>query len=166
MTKNKKAKTKKKPYKRDKIETSDKAVEIGYESIRGKPTTFDYAYCDQLIAHMAKGHSFSSFGAVINVSRTSLFTWAKQNEDFAVAKKIGEDNRLLMLERIGLKVAAKGGGSAAAWIFTMKNTQGWTDKIEVTEKDPDEGDSSAREKRIKRIEELEKKRRAILKAKK
>lgn len=71
---------------------------------------------------MAKGGSFTAFGAHANVSRETLYQWTREYPEFAEAKACGELKSLEHYEGIGY------GGitgqlprfNATAWIFTMK----------------------------------------------
>jgi len=138
--------------------SSEGGIERAFQGT-GPKTKFQFDFCDLLIDHMKAGHSFDTFSVKVQVAPGTLHNWVNNYEDFANAKKVGEKHRQFLLEKIGLKLAAKGGGSAAAWIFTMKNVEGWADQLEITEKIPDDPDGSLRDKRLARIKELEEKRR-------
>lgn len=70
-------------------------------------------YCKMLIDHMKKGHSFESFAGVdgVWVARSTLYQWAKDQPDFAIAREVGQAMRiqnqeaqlLLMTRGIALK---------------------------------------------------------------
>ena len=53
----------------------------------GRPVIYKPEYCDMLIKHMAQGKSFTTFGAVVGVSRHSLYDWVSEYDDFADAKE-------------------------------------------------------------------------------
>ena len=125
----------------------------------GQPTKFRKEYCDKLVDHMEKGLSFDSFSAKVRVCNATLYNWLKEYPEFAEAKKVGSAYRLQTLEAIGLKIASKGGGSASAWIFFMKNAYGWKDRLEINDGGT-EDEASKREQRVRRIAELEAKRKA------
>jgi len=55
-----------------------------------KTSKYKKEYCEQLVEHMAKGFSFITFGAIINVGKTTLEDWARKHDDFAAAKELGE----------------------------------------------------------------------------
>ena len=84
---------------------------------------------------MAKGLSFYSFGAVVNASAPTLNAWKKRHEDFGEAAFIGEEHCRMLWEKIGIAQAIgdkkRGKGSAATWIFNMKNRFKWADRNEV-----------------------------------
>jgi hypothetical protein len=48
-----------------------------------------------LLDHLGSGHSFLSFGAIVNVTRETLYNWLEMpsRPEFAEAKKIGELHR-------------------------------------------------------------------------
>jgi len=98
------------------------------------PKQFKSEYCDQLIAHMAKGFDFKSFGSLVDAGESTLHFWAKTYPDFAEAKEIAEAKASKYLQQIGLDlmngVIEK--GNPAAWIFTVKNRLKWTDQSKVT----------------------------------
>jgi hypothetical protein len=104
----------------------------------GRPTKYDSKYCDMVIDHMAKGLSFESFAGVIEVSRDSLYEWAKQHREFSDAKKIGTSKSLLYWEQLGLDGATGNNSngvyyfSASTWIFSMKNRFRWSDRHELS----------------------------------
>lgn len=60
-------------------------------------------YCEELIEHMTNGYSIESFAGVVNVCRTTLYNWFKDNEDFAEAKDIGMMKSLFYWETLGIK---------------------------------------------------------------
>lgn len=93
----------------------------------GRPTKYKPEYCQLLIDHMSQGFSFRSFGAIPGVCEDTLHEWCKVYPDFSESKKIGQLKQAHALESIGIK-AMEGkipGFNATAWIFFMKNTQGW-----------------------------------------
>ena len=78
---------------------------------------------------MSSGYSIESFGAVVGVSRETVFEWAKVHPDFSNAIKRGTDQSLLFWERMGMTgMAGKiQGFNAAVYIFNMKNRFKWRD---------------------------------------
>jgi hypothetical protein len=94
-----------------------------------KPSKYKEIYCDELIAHMAQGLSFESFGAIVHCCKQTLYTWAKTHEEFAESKRIGEEKSRLIWEKIGMNgtVGKIKNFNAASYIFNMKNRFGWRD---------------------------------------
>jgi predicted DNA-binding protein YlxM (UPF0122 family) len=65
-------------------------------------------YCDMLVKHMSQGYSFSTFSAVINVSRTALYDWVEKYPEFKDAKIRAEDKAKSFLEtRLMAKIAGQ-----------------------------------------------------------
>lgn len=95
----------------------------------GRPTLYKVEYCDALIEHMKAGLSFEAFGAVAHVGRRTLFDWLAAFPDFQAAKEIGESHSLIVWEKEGQAIVKHGGGpgSAAVWIFNMRNRFSWRD---------------------------------------
>lgn len=102
----------------------------------GRPTKYKPEYCQELVEHMAKGFSFASFAADIDVNQDTLHEWAKVHDEFSDAKKRAFDKCLRFWEDLGVR-AAQGlvqNFNAAAWIFNMKNRFRWTDRQDINTK--------------------------------
>ena len=63
-------------------------------------TPYKEEMCEQLVKHMGQGHSFESFGGVVNVSRKTLYFWVEKHKEFAEAKEVGYAKWLQFIERI------------------------------------------------------------------
>lgn len=100
----------------------------------GPESHFREEYCDLLVDHMARGHSFESFGSVVNKSRKTLYKWVDKFETFSEAKEIGTLKSLEFFEKLGMAAMAGRikGFQAAVYIFTMKNRHGWRDQLDLT----------------------------------
>lgn len=96
----------------------------------GRPTKYDPAYCEQIIACMARGYSKTAFAGEIGVSRDTVVEWAKVHDEFSVAVKIAEAARVKHLET-GL-LMGETGPKVTSFIFALKNAdpQEWRDKQE------------------------------------
>lgn len=70
---------------------------------RGRPTKYDKAFCEPLLAHMAGGLSFESYGGVIGVCKKTLYNWTKENDDFLHAKELGTELGRLWMEKLGIQ---------------------------------------------------------------
>lgn len=57
-------------------------------------------FCDLLIEHMERGHSFDSFSASIRYPHDIVAGWLETKETFREAKRIGEKCRLKALEQL------------------------------------------------------------------
>lgn len=89
---------------------------------------------------MAQGLTFESFAGVIGINKDSLYEWAKRHPRFSEAQKKGEEAGRHVLEKIGISLAlGKVKGSAAVWIFMMKNRYKWKDKHEIEHSGMDGG---------------------------
>lgn len=103
---------------------------------QGRPTKYKPEYCQKLIDHMAKGYSFESFGAIINVARSTVEDWVKAQECFRGAKEEAFLRSREFWERQGIEGLWSGDGdlkiNPTIWIFNMKNRFGWRDKVENT----------------------------------
>lgn len=60
--------------------------------------TFKKEYCEGLVEHMSKGHSFRSYGAKIKAGISTLERWVRDNKKFRDAKELGEAHSLLFYE--------------------------------------------------------------------
>lgn len=100
---------------------------------RGRPTKFREEFCEQLVAHMAEGLSFESFGASPRgVCKQTLYTWLEKHPTFVDAKSRGKLESLLFWEKIGIKgtLGKVSNFSASSYIFNMKNRFKWADRHE------------------------------------
>lgn len=114
---------------------------------RGRPTAYDPAYCDRVIAHMRGGQSYESFAGEIGVCVATLYTWEKKHRDFLEAKKVAQAACLNFWEKIGImgvtgavKKDAHGNVvidgkkvNGTLWIYNMKCRfpKQWREQIEI-----------------------------------
>jgi len=86
-----------------------------------------------LVEHMSKGHSFESFGAVVNVGRKTLYDWADNNPEFKEAKELGDEKVTYLIEQVlichlrGLEVKGinmKYADKATAFFMAKTRTKG------------------------------------------
>ena len=103
----------------------------------GRPTIYKEEYCEMLIAHMASGMSFETFGSSIGVSRDRVYEWANKHPNFAEAKKIALIESQYFWEKQGVNGLWHGGKdgqnfNSSVWIFNMKNRFKWNDRVETT----------------------------------
>jgi hypothetical protein len=71
----------------------------------GRPTDYRPEYCQDLVAHMRKGGSFESFGAVVQKSKQTLYDWTKAFPEFLDAKNVGLSHSLKFYEDLGKMIA-------------------------------------------------------------
>jgi DNA-binding XRE family transcriptional regulator len=97
----------------------------------GRPSKYDPAFCEQVIACLAKGHSVTAFAGEIGVSRATIFNWANENPEFLDALKTGQALATKFWEQILVDVAKEAKGNATAAIFGLKNraSEDWSDKV-------------------------------------
>ena len=85
-------------------------------------TKFDMKFCDQLIEHMADGHTFDTFAVTAGVRLSTLKKWLERHQEFRQAKEIGELALQYWCEEL-VNSSAKGDhkAPAASIIFALKN---------------------------------------------
>lgn len=106
---------------------SQKSKDKGYKK-RGAKTKYREEYCEQLVEHMAKGFSFESFAATVDVDRDTIYEWAKVHPEFSDAKKRGIVKSLLRFEALALANMTNKNFNTTSWIYQMKcrfNQFGW-----------------------------------------
>lgn len=101
----------------------------------GRPTKYDPAYCEQVIAHMAEGASLASFAGEIEVARSSINEWMGVHPEFAQSVAIGKAKCAGWWETVNRGIAKNGGGtgSAQACALGLKNmaADDWRERSEV-----------------------------------
>jgi hypothetical protein len=109
----------------------------------GRPSKYDPAYCDAVVAHMQDGASLTSFAAEIGVARSRINEWMAAHPDFQEACARAKAKSAAWWERQGRTIATDGGGSGSATMvmFGMKN-MGAEDWKEASQIDHRSGDGS------------------------
>ena len=65
-------------------------------------------YCELLIKHLAKGLSFDTFGATVNVGRSTVYDWFDRYPEFKEAKAIAEQEGQAFFEkRLSIKISGQ-----------------------------------------------------------
>ncbi len=102
------------------------------ERLKNRPTEFDDRFCEQLIHHMSKRLSFSSFAGELLINRETLFKWHDNFPQFAAARKVWEEIYRRMCEESMDANAHSNFGNARTTIFRMVNrfNDEWTNKTE------------------------------------
>jgi len=99
-----------------------------------RPTKYRKKYCAELIEHMEKGFSYETFGAVIGVSKQTLYNWESDNPEFLDAKELAFCRCQLFWERLGIThITNTHQGTrlnAQVWSLNMKNRFSWKDKVD------------------------------------
>lgn len=105
----------------------------------GRPSTYDPAYCEQVVEFMAQGYSLTAFAGSIRVARSTVHEWMERHPEFADAVKTAHGARTATLEREMLM--ADSSPRVTARIFALKNAapDEWRDRQhhEHTGKDGD-----------------------------
>lgn len=98
---------------------------------RGRPSSYDPAFCDEVESLMRQGFSKTAAAGAIGVSRDTLLEWTKVHEDFSGAVKRGEAARTHKLETDLL--LAPDGPNVTSRIFALKNAapEEWKDRQSV-----------------------------------
>lgn len=111
------------------------------KSVRGRPTKYKTAHCEQVIECLTQGHSITAFAGQIGVARSTVFLWAKETPDFADAMEVAKAKAAKFWEDILIKIAKGGDGHATAAIFGLKNraSDDWSDKTVQEHSGPDGG---------------------------
>lgn len=89
-------------------------------------TQYRESWCKDLILHMASGHSFESFAAVINVTADELNSYLS-NKNFKRARDIGYVKEYLLFEKVGIDgmMGKIRGFNGKVWADFMKNKYDW-----------------------------------------
>ncbi len=89
---------------------------------KGRPSTYESAYCEKLLLLCKQGFSFSACAAEFGISRRTLYHWAETIPEFARAKEVAEAAGLQFWENLAIGVA-KGSlrGNAAVIIHQICN---------------------------------------------
>lgn len=100
----------------------------------GRPSEYNPAYCETVIAAGDEGQTLAEMAATIGVNRATLKDWTERYPEFSSAVKTGLDRAQAWWERQG-RVATFGGFdgfNATSYIFQMKNRfkEDWRDKVE------------------------------------
>ena len=87
----------------------------------GGPTKYKPEYCERVQKHMAKGYSFESFAAGIDVDRQTLYDWYAVYPDFKKAKARGDEKSLIALECMYVSAKETGKGNVKGALFMLQN---------------------------------------------
>lgn len=103
----------------------------------GRPTTYDPALGEKIVAIMQQGLSLTAAAAECNVHRQRVYEWEAVHAEFAELVALGRSKRQAFLERRLLGAAE--GPVVTSSIFALKNAgQGdWLDKQEIDHRSTD-----------------------------
>ena len=85
---------------------------------------------EDLVEHMSKGYSISSWCAKHKISRKTFDSWLLRYREFKRAHDLAKTGAQSWWEDLGRDMAL--GGNAATYIFNMKNRFGWADKQDIS----------------------------------
>jgi hypothetical protein len=86
-----------------------------------RPSTYDPAYCTQVVEFLKDGYSLAAFAGSIGVSRSTIYEWADNHPEFSDAVKAAQAGSVYAWEQRLRSVALTGEGNATAVIFGLKN---------------------------------------------
>lgn len=87
----------------------------------GRPSKYDPAYCEKIVAFCQEGASISSFAASIGVCRDTISEWGVQHAEFSAAVKVAKAAVAAWYDKTARAIAKDGGGNATLCIFGLKN---------------------------------------------
>lgn len=104
-------------------------------SERGRPSKYDPAFCEKVIAVGADGGTLAEMADAIDIDRSTLNAWVEKHPEFSRAVKAGLGKAQAWWEKNG-RIATFGGKegfNATSFIFNMKNRfpDDWKDKRET-----------------------------------
>lgn len=107
----------------------------------GRPSLYDPAYCEGVIAFMNDGASLTAFAAEIGVARSTINEWMGAHPEFSEACARAKAKCAAWWEKQGRSIAQVGGGPGAATIvmFGMKNmgAEDWKDASQIDHRSAD-----------------------------
>src|SRR5512134_2193192 len=104
---------------------------------RGRPSTYDPAFCERVIELGEKGKSKAQIARALGCSRKSLYLWMTVHPEFAEAMKEAEFAALAWWEDMGQAGLTIPKFNAALYAFNMKNRfrDFYGDKVELEHTD-------------------------------
>jgi hypothetical protein len=99
----------------------------------GRPTKYQPAYCEAVIAHCKDGASLTSFAADIGVARSTINEWIANHPEFSEAAARAKAVCAAWWERAARANAVRGEGNATLCVFGLKNmgADDWSDTHEL-----------------------------------
>lgn len=109
----------------------------------GRPTKYDPAYCEDIVAFCGQGYSITAFAGSIGVARSTIQEWADANPEFSVAVRAAKAASAFWWESRSRRVAERGGGpgTATVIVFNLKNMapDDYREKVDHSLAGPDGG---------------------------
>lgn len=85
----------------------------------GRPSTYDAAYCEQVIALGAQGKSMEQISAAIDVPRSTMDLWGKTHPEFLAALTRADELEQAWWEEIGQSALFADKFQHAVWAKSM-----------------------------------------------
>jgi hypothetical protein len=101
---------------------------------RGRPTTYDPAYCERVIELGEQGKSKAQIARALGCSRKALYAWMKAHEEFAEAIEEAQFASMAWWEdqgQAGLKMGSKFNASLFAYQMKNRFRDSYADKLDV-----------------------------------
>lgn len=87
----------------------------------GRPSKYNPAYCDAIIAHCQDGSSISSFAASIGVCRDTITDWGQAHPEFLASVKVAKAVVAAWYDKKARGIVGGESGNATLCIFGLKN---------------------------------------------
>lgn len=89
---------------------------------------YDPKFCQELIDHGQTGESLAAFAQKKGISLSTLYEWARKDDDFDEAMHIAKTAQCAFWEKIGVNImigrpldpSVKVQGNAQIWMFIMR----------------------------------------------
>ena len=105
------------------------------KNLGGRPSKYKDEYAERILLLMSDGLSFEACCGDLNISKDTGYRWAKEHQEFGLAKELGETKGQLFWEKAaisGLWFDKETRFNTTVFIFVMKNRFGWKDKKELS----------------------------------
>lgn len=111
----------------------------------GRPSSYDPAYCEQVLEVMGKGLSLTAFAGHISVDRATIDNWRQEYPEFFLACRQGQAKRTQCLET-GMLDPAMPGPAVHARRFALSNAapEEWREKQQLEHSGPNGGPISTK----------------------
>lgn len=98
----------------------------------GRPTRYQKKFATELAVMFTNGESVAEVCVMLGICKQTFYTWCDAHPEFLDAYKKGQELSEAWWHKIGrANATGRMRGSAATWIFNMKNRFNWTDRTEV-----------------------------------
>lgn len=117
------------------------ASEATEKAVFGRPTLYDPAYCEMVVAWGEEGQSLVEIACNLKVHRDTLYAWEKEHEAFSDALTRARAGCQAWWERQGRVNLATQGFNASLWAKNMgcRFKGDWTEKTQTELSGPDGG---------------------------